>query len=54
MVMDGFPTTCPTAEKMVLWLAEKGLPRVIKRKGVQIEMVRLYETPTSYAEWRRQ
>lgn len=49
-IMANFPAHCPTAEMMVVWLAEEGIPRVIP-KSTRVEMVRLYETPTSYAEW---
>jgi len=49
-LMHGFPADCPTAEMMVIWLAEVALPKVLN-PNMQIEKVRLYETPTSYAEW---
>lgn len=44
-----FPTTNPTAERMVIWMAttiNRNLP-----EDVEIKFVRLWETPTSYAEW---
>jgi len=46
---NGFPCTLPTAENMVLWMAEQ-LLQVIS----VLEFIRLYETPTSYAEWRNE
>ena len=45
----GFPCLMPTAEYMVKWIVElfqlKGSPT--------LELVQLWETPTSYCEWRR-
>ena len=41
-----FPKEMPTAEKIVEWFVFK----LIKR--LRIVFIRLYETPTSYAEWR--
>ena len=43
---DRFPCNQPTAEKMVLWIRDRLI------KGFNITFIRLYETPTSYAEWR--
>ncbi len=49
---SGFPADCPTAERMVEWIVDRiGIhaPAVLVEK---LSFVRLYETPTSYAEWR--
>lgn len=42
----------PTAEIMVVWIAEE-LERAVPSTFV-LERVRLWETRTSYAEWRRE
>ena len=47
--MPGFPRK-PTAENMVLWLAER-IRFELVAKDVRVTLVRLWETPTSYAEW---
>lgn len=39
----------PTAERMVMWI----VTRLRKKLGDNLVRVRLYETSTSYAEWRR-
>ena len=44
---DGFPSHLSTAENMVIWIVNK----LIYTPG-KLCFVRLYETPTSYAEWR--
>jgi len=44
-----FMRDMPTAENMVKWIAQR-LERVW---STDLSLVRLYETPTSYAEWRR-
>jgi len=38
----------PTAENLVMWIVQ-GLRNVF---GSSLQRVRIYETPTSYAEWR--
>ena len=46
-----------TAENMVVWIYEKMSAELAKRReidGARVEFVRLYETPTSYAEARRE
>lgn len=44
-----FPTSMPTAERMVQWIV-----KVLRNFWPnELSFVRLYETPTSYAEWRR-
>ena len=47
-VLD-FPNLMPTAENMVGWIVEKFQEKWY-RSG--LVFVRLYETPTSYVEWR--
>lgn len=42
-----FPSDMPTAENMVRWIVE-----VLCNYWPALSFVRLYETPTSYAEWR--
>lgn len=44
----GFPAGCPTAEYMVEWIVDE----LRKAEVLGLSFVRLYETPTSYAEWR--
>ncbi len=46
----GFPAQNPTAENMVLWMVERLAP-FTGSSGVDLVLVRLWETPTSYAEW---
>ena len=48
-----------TAENMVVWIYEKMAEALARRRknnimGRRVEFVRLYETPTSYAEARRE
>ena len=48
-----FPCYCPTAENMVAWIIKvlkKEIPPFIM---LLLNSVRLYETSTSYVEWRR-
>jgi len=40
-----FPYKCPTAENMVIWIRDTLNSR-------RVSFIRLYETPTSYAEWK--
>lgn len=46
---NGFPAKSPTAENMVKWIVET--VKVFAKET--LSFVRLYETPTSYAEWRK-
>lgn len=39
----------PTAENMVLWIVKQ----LEEELGTSVQRVRLYETPDSYAEWKR-
>lgn len=55
---ETLPKMNTTAENMVVWIYEKMRESLSNRQekynGVQVEFVRLYETPTSYAEARRE
>lgn len=44
----GFPNHLPTAENMLEWFTHV-LPEI---GNTYLSLIRLYETPTSYAEWR--
>lgn len=46
-----FPKEMPTAENMVVWLVNR-IQTAPLDFVKQLEFVRLYETPTSYAEWK--
>lgn len=48
----GFPNTNPTAELMVIWIALKMMELLPdgKEDKIFIDFVRLWETPTSFAE----
>jgi len=51
---NNFPTEQPTAERMVVWIVQvlKGLFPIANTE--KLSFVRLYETPTSWAEWREE
>ncbi|MBM4765004.1 6-carboxytetrahydropterin synthase QueD [Bacillus sp. B15-48] len=57
---ETLPPMNTTAENMVVWIYEKmkdsllDEDRISKYDGARVEFVRLYETPTSYAEARRE
>lgn len=57
---ETLPVMNTTAENMVVWIYEKMAEaltkgyRVEEYKGARVEFVRLFETPTSYAEVRRE
>ncbi len=57
---ETLPPMNTTAENMVVWIFEKMEEalqqgeRQLQYKGARVEFVRLYETPTSYAEARRE
>ncbi|WP_459500950.1 6-carboxytetrahydropterin synthase QueD [Bacillus sp. C1] len=57
---ETLPAMNTTAENMVVWIYEKMTEalakeeRVREYKGARVEFVRLFETPTSYAEVRRE
>lgn len=57
---ETLPPMNTTAENMVVWIFEK-IEEALQQgerqqqyKGARVEFVRLYETPTSYAEMRRE
>lgn len=54
---ETLPLMNTTAENMVVWIYEKmadALREESQYKGARVEFVRLFETPTSYAEARRE
>ncbi|WP_040208861.1 6-carboxytetrahydropterin synthase QueD [Neobacillus jeddahensis] len=57
---ETLPAMNTTAENMVVWIYEKMAAalmhkeRQTKYSGARVEFVRLFETPTSYAEARRE
>lgn len=55
---ETLPPMNTTAENMVVWIYEKMAESLQNRKdqyiGARVEFVRLFETPTSYAEARRE
>jgi 6-pyruvoyltetrahydropterin/6-carboxytetrahydropterin synthase len=55
---ETLPPMNTTAENMVVWIYEKMSLSLLNRQefyqGARVEFVRLYETPTSYAESRRE
>jgi len=54
---ETLPPMNTTAENIVVWIYEKlaeALRHEPRHHGVRVEFVRLYETPTSYAEVRRE
>ncbi|CAI8969549.1 MULTISPECIES: 6-carboxytetrahydropterin synthase QueD [Bacillus] len=57
---ETLPAMNTTAENMVVWIYEKMVEALTKEdraneyKGARVEFVRLFETPTSYAEVRRE
>lgn len=57
---ETLPAMNTTAENMVVWIYEKmaealtNSTRAHEYKGARVEFVRLFETPTSYAEVRRE
>lgn len=53
---ETLPLMNTTAENMVVWIYEKMAEALSLKEyeGVRVEFVRLYETPTSYAEARRE
>jgi 6-pyruvoyltetrahydropterin/6-carboxytetrahydropterin synthase len=59
-INETLPLMNTTAENMVVWIYEKMKESLSKEerlqlyKGARVEFVRLYETPTSYAEARRE
>ncbi|MBS4205462.1 6-carboxytetrahydropterin synthase QueD [Lederbergia citrea] len=57
-INETLPPMNTTAENIVVWIYEKMKESLLERqeqyKEARVEFVRLYETPTSYAEARRE
>lgn len=54
---ETLPTMNTTAENIVVWIYEKLTEHLLgeqRYNGARVEFIRLYETPTSYAEARRE
>lgn len=54
VTLDGFPRETPTAENMIIWIIGRlcaATARLAPFVGADLVLVRLWETPTSYAEW---
>lgn len=53
---ETLPPMNTTAENIVVWIYEKLTEALLDEgyNGVRVEFIRLYETPTSYAEARRE
>ena len=53
---ETLPLMNTTAENIVVWIYEKLTEALLDEvyNGVRVEFIRLYETPTSYAEARRE
>ena len=43
-----------TAENMVFWIFQTTSQHLSGKGGLRLEYVRLYETPTAFAEFRRE
>jgi len=59
-INDTLPAMNTTAENIVVWIYEKMASSLLQNEairvdqGARVEFVRLYETPTSFAEARRE
>ncbi|WP_214876317.1 6-carboxytetrahydropterin synthase QueD [Exiguobacterium sp. CH10] len=51
---ESLPYMNTTAENMCYWVFEQLATHLPNERDVRVEFVRLYETPTSYAEFRRE
>lgn len=51
---ETLPKMNTTAENMVVWIFEKFKESLSKYPDARVEFIRLFETPTSYAEARRE
>jgi len=54
---ETLPPMNTTAENIVVWIYEKLAATLLDEQrynGARVEFIRLYETPTSYAEARRE
>ncbi len=47
-----FPNYAPTAENIIGWIIHVLKAQSFQWPGARLSLVRLYESPTSYAEWR--
>lgn len=53
LVIANFPSKNPTAENMLLWMAEVIKTRLMD-SFYNLAFLKLWETDTSYAEWRNE
>lgn len=51
---ESLPYMNTTAENMVYWIFKTFEAALPKERGLQMETVRLYETPSAYAEFKRE
>ena len=54
VTLDDFPREMPTAENMIIWIIGRlyaATARSAAFTSADLVLVRLWETPTSYAEW---
>ena len=51
---ETLPCMNTTAENMVYWIFKQVAQYLPKEREIRVEYVRLYETPTSFAEFRRE
>ncbi|WP_431769891.1 6-carboxytetrahydropterin synthase QueD [Streptococcus gallolyticus] len=51
---ESLPYMNTTAENMVYWIFKQVAQHLPKEREIRVEYVRLYETPTSFAEFRRE
>lgn len=49
----GFPADNPTAENMVSWMRDVLTSKLYRTTDCQVEFIRLWESDTAYAEWRK-
>ena len=51
---ETLPYMNTTAENMVFWIFQMTSQHLPEERGLRLEYVRLYETPTAFAEFRRE
>lgn len=51
---ETLPYMNTTAENMVYWIFQTMSQELPDERGLRLEYVRLYETPTAFAEFRRE
>ncbi len=51
---ETLPYMNTTAENMVYWIFQTMSQELSDERGLRLEYVRLYETPTAFAEFRRE